>query len=247
MKKSIRILKPVVFACLAVAMTSLFSVVLLAQDTLEKKPQKVITIKLDMDEDGESYTIDTTIVIDENFDMDEFKEAMKEYEVQVMDMGKCLKEMELELQGEDLEKAMQEIEISLRDVYRDSPPMRAYCRGMRAPHRMDQYQKQRNMFFYGKPDIHREMVRVRPPKRGESLSDVLGDIPMSAVTSYKIKETKNGKRITIEVSDDAMDDLDEDILIWTGDVPSPPPPPPPPKMKRKIFIEKNIEKEEKPE
>ncbi len=159
---------------------------------------KVITVKVDMDGDGNSLTIDTTIIIDENFNIDEFKEAMKEYEVQVINMEKCLKEM-------------------------------------------DQYHKQGNMFFYGEPDMHREMVRVRPPKSGESLSDVLGDIPMRAVTSYKIKETKNGKRITIEVSDDVMDDLHEDILIWTGDVAAPPPPP---KMRKEVFIEKKVEKEE---
>jgi len=244
MKKSMSILKPLVFAWLALAMTLLLSGEINAQDSLVKKPQKVITLKVDMDGDGKSFTIDTTIIIDENFDMDEFNETMMEYKVQVMDMEKCLKEMELELKGEDLEKMMHEIEVSLRDVNCDMPKVKAHCRGIRAPHSIDKYHNQGNMFFYGDPDIHREMVRVRPPRRGESLSDVLGDIPMRAVTSYKIKETKNGKRITIEVSDDAMDDLHEDVLIWTGDVPAPPPPP---KMGKEVFIEKNIETEEKAE
>ncbi|MCX6280640.1 MAG: hypothetical protein NTU51_01590 [Bacteroidetes bacterium] len=38
-------------------------------------------------------------------------------------------------------------------------------------------------------------------KRGESLSDVLGDIPMSRVKSYKIIDKKGGKRIVIDLID----------------------------------------------
>ena len=38
-------------------------------------------------------------------------------------------------------------------------------------------------------------------EKEESLSDLLGDIPMDRVKSYKIKDTKNGKRIIIDVED----------------------------------------------
>lgn len=39
-------------------------------------------------------------------------------------------------------------------------------------------------------------------QKGETLSDVLGDIPMSKVKSYKITDRKGGKRIVIDVEDD---------------------------------------------
>jgi hypothetical protein len=39
------------------------------------------------------------------------------------------------------------------------------------------------------------------PGKGESLSDVLGNIPMSRVKSYKIIDKKGGKRIIIDVQD----------------------------------------------
>ena len=43
------------------------------------------------------------------------------------------------------------------------------------------------------------------PKRGESLSDVLGNIPMSRVKSYKIIDKKGGKRIIIDLDDGISD------------------------------------------
>ncbi|MBE0647799.1 MAG: hypothetical protein IH596_08445 [Bacteroidales bacterium] len=202
-----KLVKPVILTLLVVGMTSLFSGILVAQDTLVKKPRNVIKVKVETDKDGESVTIDTVFTIDEDFNMEAFEEAMKEYEVQMKDMGKYLKEMEIELEGEEMEKAMH----------------------------------MGNMHYFGRPEHCFETMRVSPPKRGESLADVLGDIPMSAVTSYKIKETKNGKRITIEIDEDALQDYNEDVIIWTGNIP---PPPPPPRMKKDIIFKKNIEKEE---
>jgi len=39
------------------------------------------------------------------------------------------------------------------------------------------------------------------PKQGETLADVLGNIPMSRVKSYKVTDKKGGKRIVIELED----------------------------------------------
>ena len=174
MKKSL--VKLVMLTIAVVGMTVLFSETLFAQDTVIEKPHKVMKIKVDVDEDGNSFFVDTSFVIDENFSMKEFEEAMAQYKVQMKDVGKYLKELEIELDGEELE-------------YLYEP---------------------RNVHFFGRPDGCSETVRVNARKRGESLSDVLGNIPMSAVTSYKIKETKNGKRITIEVSDNAFFGNDEE-------------------------------------
>lgn len=248
MKKVFLIARPIVISILVIAMTSLFSGALFAQDTLAKKPQKVIKIKVDTDKDGKSVTIDTTIIIDENFDMEKFHQAMKEYEAQMKDYEKCMHEMEIELNGEEMEEAMKEVELSLRDVYSDMPQVKTFVRCPRESRYFEQLGKRGDMHFYGRPADCHKTVRISPPKRGESLSDVLGDIPMSSVINYKIKETKNGKRITIEVSDDVLFDSDEDIIIWQGDVaPPPPPPPPPPKLKKEVLIEKEGENEEKTE
>jgi len=55
-----------------------------------------------------------------------------------------------------------------------------------------------NEFFHG--PAHSQQFFAMPGK-GESLSDVLGNIPMSRVKSYKIIEKKGGKRIIIDVQD----------------------------------------------
>ncbi|MEI7896055.1 MAG: hypothetical protein WCJ26_03390, partial [bacterium] len=39
---------------------------------------------------------------------------------------------------------------------------------------------------------------------GQTLNDLLGEIPMERVTSYSIKDHKNGKRIVIDLSDAPM-------------------------------------------
>ncbi|MFH1160482.1 MAG: hypothetical protein V1733_05995 [bacterium] len=72
-------------------------------------------------------------------------------------------------------------------------------------------------------DCHGEPFGPMKMKRGETLSDVLGDIPMSAVKSYKIKETRDGKKITIEVSDDYPVFQAKDVMFIQ--YPHPPLPP----------------------
>lgn len=241
--------KPVVLALVAASLTFIFAGSSIAQDTVTKKPQKIVKIKVDMDEDGETVAIDTTFIIDEDFDAEKFQEAMKEYEIQMKDMGRYLKEMEVELHGEEMEKALQEAKFVWKEANSEMPRVRRIGRGAGAPHHLERFAGDRNCFYYGPPDNSCEPFRIRAPKRGESLSDLLGDIPMSAVKSYKIKETKEGKRIIIDVSDDALFDRDEEIIIWHGDggTPPPPPPPPPPTMKKEIKIEKTVDPEEKTE
>ncbi|MBL7110394.1 MAG: hypothetical protein ISS19_00450 [Bacteroidales bacterium] len=214
MKKSLLFVKPIMIPILVFGLTMLFSGSLLAQDTVVEKPRKVVKVKVDLDEEGESFTIDTSYIMEEEFNMEEFEEAMKEYKVQMKDVGKYLQEMN-------------------------------FYRGHRNPHRLEYLHRPGNRYFFGRPEGCYEPVRIHARKKGESLNDVLGDIPMSAVKSYKIKETKNGKRIIIDVSDDAFIGHDEeDIIIWHGDIPAPPPPP---RIKKEVFIEKQVDREEEPE
>ena len=56
-------------------------------------------------------------------------------------------------------------------------------------------------------------IRGWKSKKGESLSDVLGDIPMSSVKSYKIRDTKYGKKMVIEVNDDFPMHHSEDVIV----------------------------------
>ncbi len=49
------------------------------------------------------------------------------------------------------------------------------------------------------PPKIRHFRHFRNEDRGETLGDLLGDIPMDKVTRYSVKERKGGKRIVIEV------------------------------------------------
>jgi len=57
---------------------------------------------------------------------------------------------------------------------------------------------------------------ITTTNRGESLSDVLGDIPMSRVKSYKIIDKKGGKRIVIDLEDGPGLSGGENVIYING-------------------------------
>ncbi|TSA27371.1 MAG: hypothetical protein D4R67_06170 [Bacteroidetes bacterium] len=191
-----------------------------SQDTLKEKPGKMISVKIDMDENGESFAIDTTFVIDENFDMEAFEEAMEQYQGQMKDFEKLMQEMQINLSEKEMQQVQEKVGRSLRDAYRVMPRERGQWRWACQPEHLEHFCLPEHMQFIPEPPECRGMVRFRSGNKGETLSDVLGDIPMRAVKSYKVKEIKNGKRITIEVSDDALlGPPDRDVLIWHREMP----------------------------
>jgi hypothetical protein len=54
---------------------------------------------------------------------------------------------------------------------------------------------------------------LRPSQEGSTLNDVIGNIPMDQVESYSIRETKHGKRITIELKNDPIIRQQENVII----------------------------------
>jgi len=48
---------------------------------------------------------------------------------------------------------------------------------------------------------------------GGSLNDLLGDIPMDRVKSYSIKDTKNGKKIVIELNNAPFIENHRNVII----------------------------------
>jgi len=142
------------------------------------------------------------------------------------DMEKQLKEMEIHLEG--IEFDADEFE-KLINVYEHR----------KIPHHIECFSDHPGLFHYNWiSDRHdKDFMRFKS-KKGESLSDVLGDIPMSAVKRYKIRDTKYGKKIVIEVNNDFKMHHSENIIVIT-------PPRPPrvhvkmPRHPRKIVIERD--------
>lgn len=150
------------------------------QDSVPEKSDETIRMIVTIDEDGNSYTIDTTFSW-----TGDYAEAMK----QMLEKHKD--------QMKDLEISWQEFREpdTPRDFYYqfDYPYARVKDDCPKKDPRKSPYH------WYGEQDIRVNRV---PGYNTESLNDVLGDIPMSSVRSYQIKERKGGKRIIIDVSDD---------------------------------------------
>ena len=58
-----------------------------------------------------------------------------------------------------------------------------------------------------------DMKVLRYNNKSQSLSDIIGDIPMDRVKSYSIKERKNGKRIIIDIEDAPLFEKQDRVII----------------------------------
>jgi len=187
------------------------------QDTVSPDKKKVITLKIRTSDDGSGVSIDTTIILDDEFN----EEMLEEYLEGVEESMKSYQMfLDIDLQEENLK----EMEQDLRKMERDMRQSRIEwygkdgCWNYRYDYPGGKHGRGDCVWISG-DDVHTFSLDNRKNK-GESLADVLGDIPMSAVTGYKIKETKNGKRITIEVSNDySGNDRDEIVIVRTPSSP----------------------------
>ncbi len=233
---------------LTLMMALMFSAAIFAQDTVSKKKQKEIKLTIKSDGDDEFISIDTTIVFDENFDEEKFEAYMSNFKDK-------MKDMEFKLQGfylhedqlKDMEENLKEMEIHLEGVEFDSDNLEHLIdvnEHKKTPRHMEFYSDHPRSFRYNwTHDCRDKDIMKCTGKKGESLSDVLGDIPMSSVKSYKIRDTKYGKKIVIEVNDDCPMHHSEDVMIISR-------PRVPrihverPKIHRKIIIETDSDEDE---
>ncbi|MBL6949099.1 MAG: hypothetical protein ISR57_00495 [Bacteroidales bacterium] len=199
-----------------------FSAAIFAQETVSEEKRKVIKLKIGSDGDDEHFTLDTTIVIDENFDEEEFEAYMSNFKEKMKNLQFHMQGLDLhEDQLKDMEKSLQEMEVHLMGVEFDAQHLESLADVY------EHFESPRHMEFYSDSDHPRSFrynwthdcrdkdIMKFTGKKGESLSDVLGDIPMSAVKSYKIRDTKYGKKIVIEVNDDFPMHHSEDVMIIT--------------------------------
>jgi hypothetical protein len=170
-----------------------------AQDIVKEQKTKTITIVVDDGENG-----DTTILYSGDFNGDEFLKAQQIFRDQMKDLHsgefhikeyqQAIQEFEDQMELMEDQLGDMELELDLEDFeWADSPRLpRVYCH----------------------PEVEKEMQRIHRMPREETLSDVIGRIPMSAVKSYRVKPTKEGKKIYIEVMDDRMlRDIEKDVII----------------------------------
>jgi hypothetical protein len=203
MKPKSKISRIFILAGLGLALTIFVTRPAYSQDTTKVKGEKKVTIvaKIIEDKDGKKQVFDTTITLNREFKPGEHQRMMKDLEIRFKDMDDQMKELEIELSDMNLPDSgmMDSIHRFAQKCIRDCKNMGfGHCNKYMFPHGFN-YDFDFDMPDL--PDFPPRMIREFNDQEEQTLNDVLGDIPMDNVISYSVKETKEGKKITIEVKD----------------------------------------------
>jgi len=185
----------------------------MSQDTAKKEGKKNLKIKIVREDEGKTTVIDTTISVNFPFDKEEVKELINNLKEMNMEMKGLHSDAIVDFDYFFSDSTMKNSQYKLAEgVYlfgeQGKCPGMVYHRG--SPNGLT--------YKFNMPDIAEtvegieEFNWVSPEddhdaqfyynrKDKQTLSDVLGDIPMDHVKKYSIKETKNGRKIIIEVDD----------------------------------------------
>jgi len=176
--------------------------------------QGVYKIKIIKDDNGKKVVIDTTISIKGGMDKEKLDEWIGNLEGQMADLEEQIKDLRLSF-GSYKDTAVND-SSGHRRAYSFRFHSGPSCHGITGYENPGEFNYHFEMPDF--PEIHefpelmerdRENgwqghsqgsgVLVIPGRGGESLRDVLGNIPMSRVKSYKIIDKKGGKRIIIDL------------------------------------------------
>ena len=200
----------------------------IAQEKKESDSKSTVKLKVITEKNGETNVFDTTLISEDNIitqkevevlmknmqdEMEEFSDQMREYQF-IFDPGspdtllpdsvrKEMKKAWRMLPG----KGREGMRFPRGRAYQFDFPCMPDCPG--SPE-----MAQRFRWESGMPGsaIQRRM------QREETLSDLIGEIPLDQVKQYSIKERKGGKRIIIDV-DDAPVVVQRDRIIYREGVP----------------------------
>ncbi|MCK9219992.1 MAG: hypothetical protein M0P47_08085 [Bacteroidales bacterium] len=168
-----------------------------SQDQPKTVGEKTAKLKIIKGKNGKTTMLDTTLV-SESINQEDLIEQFAKIGLNLKEMGDDLNENEFNISIVMPDSSMTD---SIQKIIKKIIIHRPECKPMRIRHGC-----------CGNLDICREMAcenaegkvcqRMMQMKgRGQTLSDVIGEIPMSRVKSYSIKDIKGGKRIVIELND----------------------------------------------
>lgn len=189
-----------------VAVIALFSFTsAMAQEEPDSSTNKTIKIKMITKKGGNTKVFDTTLQRSGKLLEEEMAELMKDLKVEMSDLSKEMEDLDLEIELESGEDGFSynfdhDIKIEIPEIPDIESMMKDYrdCfdfRGVTPRHRLDPFRGH----------------------EGRGLNELLGNIPMDRVTSYSVKERKNGKRIVIDVENGpSVDKRKEMIIIKKG-------------------------------
>jgi len=153
-------------------------------------PDGTFRVHIVKEKNGKKTEIDTIISSKGGLDSEEIEALVDRYQDKIKDYCEKMKDFNSKMKDFNFNFEMPDMP--------DMPEIRA-----------DIDRDLLNLHSYGPRVITR-------PGRGESLSDVLGDIPMSRVKSYKITDTKGGKHIVIDIVDGPPFQHNDDVIYING-------------------------------
>jgi hypothetical protein len=201
-----------------------------SQDTTKTKGDKKIRIvaKIIEDKNGKRQEFDTTINLDRKLKPGEEREMMKEFEMRFRDLGEQMKDLEVEMNEMRLPDSgmMDSARHYTERIFRHrGGPGNMHFRRNFSPRA---FNFDYNFEMPDMPDIPQPLIeefndenapempdmnQIMHPGDGGSLNDLLGDIPMDRVKSYSIKDTKNGKKIVIELNNEPFIENHKNVII----------------------------------
>jgi hypothetical protein len=199
-------------------MTFFFLQDIAAQDSITTKSKKAkIVLKINKDDNGKTIVIDTVINLTYPYDGKEFEKAMQKYGAETDRLQDELENLEVYVDIPDFPDSLfnDSVVNHMRCVEKNIRCPR--FRGYSMPHEFDYQfevpcpQEFKDLEEYCMPG--RDIRTFRFDDRTQTLSDMLGDIPMDRVKSFKIKDKKNGKQIIIDLNDGPVLEKSDRVII----------------------------------
>jgi hypothetical protein len=197
-----------------------------AQEKQKQDGEKTIKVKIIKDVDGSKTIIDTVFATDHPIDSKEFKIIMKNVNKQMREANEAMTEVDREMKNVHYEIALSMADsllsdslgkykmkiITLGDDAMLLDNQDAYSYQFDAPcHDLSEFSDTPGQFQWQNRRGN-SMYFNTQDKDEPTLSDVLGDIPMSRVKSYSIKDRKDGKRIIIDIDDAPLVEKQERVV-----------------------------------
>jgi hypothetical protein len=197
-----------------------------AQDSAKSVSKKgVVVLKIKKDNNGKTTIIDTTFTITTPFDHKELEEYLKKHEEELGKLGKELENIEVLVDVPDFPDSLA--------TDSEMKQFKLMGKNIRSPHFRWQDKPEGYDYEFDvpcMPDVEfpcfkwdedfkgdfrpgHDMKVLRYNNKSQSLSDIIGDIPMDRVKSYSIKERKNGKRIIIDIEDAPLFEKQDRVII----------------------------------
>jgi hypothetical protein len=174
-----------------------------SQETAKKESHKKIVMKIISDDNGKTTIIDTTMEVPDSTMIDSVKKEIEK----VIVLGNGGKHARYKIRSMPDEfnynfeiPPVPECPMDLEELKEFEFEGISPCREMEECFREQMEQAEG-------PKV------IRMGGHRQTLSDILGDIPMDRVVSYSIKDRKNGKRITIDLNDAPLFEEDNRVIV----------------------------------